>query len=82
MKRANRTLQDWLVKEPRLAEISSVEASNAFFPAFMERINERFAVVSAKPDDLHRKVHLPKPRLTDILCHREQCYLNAQLSFH
>ncbi len=82
VERANRTLQDRLVKELRLAEISSVEAGNAFLPAFMERFNGRFAVVPAKPDDLHRKVHLPKSRLTDILCHREQRYLSAQLSFH
>jgi transposase len=82
VERANRTLQDRLVKELRLAEINSVEAGNAFLPAFMERFNERFAVVPAKPDNLHRKVHLPTSRLTDILCHREQRYLSAQLSFH
>lgn len=82
VERANRTLQDRLVKEMRLAAISSVEAGNAFLPAFMERFNERFAVVPAKSEDLHRKVHLPASRLTDILCHREQRYLSAQLSFH
>lgn len=36
----------------------------------------------AKPENLHRKLHLPASRLTDILCHREQRYLSAQLSFH
>ncbi len=56
VERANRTLQDRLVKELRLAEISSVEAGNAFLPAFMERFNERFAVVPG-PD---RNV-LPRP---------------------
>ncbi len=30
-------------------EISSVEAGNAFLPAFVERFNERFAVQPAKP---------------------------------
>ena len=59
-----------------------MEAGNAFLPAFMERFNGRFAVVPAKPNNLHRKIHLPKSRLTDILCHREQRYLSAQLSFH
>ncbi len=48
VERANRTLQDRLVKELRLAEISNVEAGNNFLPAFMERFNERFAVVPAK----------------------------------
>ncbi len=82
VERANRTLQDRLVKEMRLSRISTVEAGNDFLPAFMERFNERFAVVPAKPDNLHRKVHLPTSRLTDILCHREQRYLSAQLTFH
>lgn len=82
VERANRTLQDRLVKELRLGEISSVEAGNAFLPAFMERFNERFAVVPAKPENLHRKVHLPTSRLADVLCHREQRYVSAQLSFH
>ena len=36
----------------------------------------------AKPENLHRKIHLPASQLTDILWHREQRYLSAQLSFH
>ena len=59
MERANRTLQDRLVKELRLAGISGTEACNALLSGFIERFNERFAVVPAKPDNLHRKVHLP-----------------------
>lgn len=43
---------------------------------------ERFAVLPAKPENLHRKVHLPTSRLSDILCHPEQRYVGAQLSFH
>ena len=82
VERANRTLQDRLVKELRLAGISSIEAGNAFLPGFIERFNERFAIAPAKLENLHRKVHLPTSRLSDILCHREQRYLSAQLSFH
>ena len=80
VERANRTLQDRLVKELRLAGISSVEAGNAFLPAFIERFNESFAIAPAKLENLHRKVHLPTSRLSDILCHREQRYVSAQLS--
>src|ERR1700710_259221 len=40
VERANRTLQDRLVKELRLAGISGTEAGNAFLPAFVERYNE------------------------------------------
>src|SRR5215217_7391124 len=43
VERANGTLQDRLVKEMRLAGISTIEAGNAFLPAFMEDYNRRFA---------------------------------------
>ena len=36
VERANGTLQDRLVKEMRLAGIDTIEAGNAFLPAFME----------------------------------------------
>lgn len=80
--RANWTLQDRLVKELRLAGISGMEAGNAFLPAFMERYNERFAGSPARMQDLHRPLRTPTPRLNDILCHREQRYVGAQLTFH
>lgn len=43
VERVNRTLQDRLVKELRLAGISDIEAANAFLPIFMADFNERFA---------------------------------------
>lgn len=52
VERANGTLQDRLVKEMRLEGISTMEAANAFLPAFMEDFNRRFAKVPDK--DLHR----------------------------
>ena len=82
MERANRTLQDRLVKELRLAGINDVDAGNAFLPGFLERFNERFAVRAAKAENLHRPLHVPQHKLQDILCHREQRYIGAQLSFH
>jgi hypothetical protein len=82
VERANRTLQDRLVKELRLASISDMEAGNAFLPTFMERYNERFAVPPARVQDLHRPLRTTTPRLNDILCHREQRYVGAQLTFH
>ena len=42
--------------------------------------NDRFAVRAAKPDDLHRKLGLGASRINDILCHREQRYVDAQLT--
>ena len=82
VERANRTLQDRLVKELRLAGISNMEAGNAFAPEFMARYNERFAVPPARTQDLHRPLDMKAPRLNDILCHREQRYVGAQLTFH
>jgi hypothetical protein len=79
---ANRTLQDRLVKELRLAGISDLAAGNNFLPGFVERFNERFAVRAAKPENLHRQMNVAPSRLSDILCHREQRYVGAQLSFH
>src|SRR3979490_2168772 len=44
VERANRTLQDRLVKELRLAGICDMAAGNVFLPAFLEHFNGRFAV--------------------------------------
>lgn len=54
VERANGTLQDRLVKEMRLAGISTLEAGNAFLPAFMEDYNRRFAKMPFNDKDLHR----------------------------
>ncbi len=54
VERANGTLQDRLVKEMRLAGISTIEAGNAFLPAFMEDYNRRFAKEPLSDKDLHR----------------------------
>ena len=80
VERANRTLQDRLVKELRLAGINDMHAGNTFLTAFMERFNERFAVRPAKPEDLHRRLSVASSRMNDILCHREQRYVGAQLT--
>jgi hypothetical protein len=80
VERANRTLQDRLVKELRLAEISDMAAGNAFLPGFIERFNTRFAVAPARPQDLHRPLNMAPDRLRDILCRREQRYVTQQLA--
>ena len=80
VERVNRTLQDRLVKELRMAGISDIEAGNAFLPGFIERFNARFAVAPARPDDLHRPLNIAPDRLRDILCHREQRYVGQQLA--
>lgn len=81
VERMNRTLQDRLVKELRLAGIDTMAAGNAFLPGFMEDYNRRFAIVPARPEDLHRPMNLAPGRLSEILCKREQRYVGAQLTF-
>jgi hypothetical protein len=81
VERMNRTLQDRLVKELRLADIGDMETGNAFLPGFMEDYNARFAIVPARSDDLHRPINLASDRLKEILCKREQRYVGSQLTF-
>jgi transposase len=81
VERVNRTLQDRLVKELRLAGIGSIEAGNAFLPGFIERFNARFAVAPARPRDLHRPLlNLAPDRLRAILCRRELRHVGQQLT--
>lgn len=54
VERANKTLQDRLVKELRLAGVSSMADGNTFLPSFIADYNARFAKLPANPKDLHR----------------------------
>ena len=81
VERVNRTLQDRLVKELRLAGIGDMTAGNAFLHGFTERFNARFAVSPIKPDNLHRPLNVVPDRMRDILCKREQRYVGEQLAF-
>lgn len=68
VERANRTLQDRLVKELRLNGINDMEAGNAFLADFMGRYNFKFARAARKPDNLHRALNIEPDRLADTLC--------------
>lgn len=81
VERVNRTLQDRLVKEMRLAGISDMATGNAFLPDFKDAFNERFSVAPIRPDNLHRPLNVVPDRLRDILCKREQRYVGEQLAF-
>ena len=80
VERANRTLQDRLVKELRLAGISDIAAANAFLPAFVESHNLRFAKAPRRAEDLHRPLNLGPDRLRQVLCCRESRYVGRQLT--
>jgi len=53
VERVNRTLQDRLPKEMRLAGINSWSEGNQFLLEYMEEFNERFAVLPAIPESAH-----------------------------
>ncbi len=56
VERAHLTLQDRLVKELRLASISSIEAANEAAPAFVDAYNIRFGRDPMSDHDAHRPV--------------------------
>ncbi len=53
VERANKTLQDRLVKELRLLGISTAQEGNDYLPKFMKMYNQKFA----KPPKCERNVH-------------------------
>ena len=70
VERANKTLQDRLIKEMRLSGISSIAAANRFVKKsdFVERHNRKFAVPAKKIGDAHRPGD--QYDLDDIFCLR------------
>ena len=69
VERRNGLLQDRLVKELRLAGISTIEAANAFLSKmFLPRINTKFRVEPGSAVDVHRRCEL---NLREVLCWEE-----------
>ena len=67
VERNHGTDQDRLVKELRLAGISSIEDANRFLETYyLPKMNEKFSRPSAERDDAH--VPLGEVSLTDIFC--------------
>jgi hypothetical protein len=56
IERLFKTLQDRLVKEMRLAGISTIEDANEFLKGYLVRHNRKFAVAPAEKGDMHYKV--------------------------
>ena len=80
VERANRTLQDRLVKALRIEGIATIQDGNAFLPRFVASFNGRFAREPAKPDDLHRTLGSHAGRLRDVLCLKDQRKVSRQLT--
>lgn len=79
VERANRTLQDRLVKALRTDKIDSIDAANAWCAQFLEAYNKRFACAAQSQLDAH--VPLRKnDDLARILAIRETRKLSAKLT--
>jgi len=79
VERANKTLQDRLVKELRLAGVGTMEAGNAFLPTFMLDYNARFAKAPFNDKDLHRPM-VPSDRLDEAFTWRAERTLSQSLT--
>lgn len=79
VERANKTLQDRLVKELRLEKINGMEEANALLPAFVEDYNGRFGKEPLNPKDLHRPLS-PGEKLDDVFTWREERTVSAALT--
>jgi len=70
IERSFETLQDRLVKELRLAGVSSLEQANAFLETYLPKYNARFAIKPLRKTNLHRTI--PKNlNLDEIFCIKE-----------
>lgn len=82
VERANSTLQNRLIKELRLRNISAMTEANDYLPSFIEQYNRKFAVPAASAHDAHR----PSPateQLDRILCtwHQRTVSKNLTVTF-
>lgn len=79
VERSNRILQDRLVKELRLQNISTIEEANDFSPTFIEEYNRRFAVAPQNPTNAHRPL-LKTHDLEQIFTIKEERHLSKNLT--
>jgi transposase len=56
VERANRTLQDRLIKEMRLQNISTIDEANAYLPTFISAHNDQFAYPAEESMDRHASI--------------------------
>jgi hypothetical protein len=70
IERAFGTLQDRMVKELRLAGVSTIAAANAWLPGFIDSYNARFGRQPANAKDVHRPL-TAADNLDEILAWRE-----------
>lgn len=83
VERVNSTLQDRLVKELRLRNISSIDEANKFLrEEYLEEHNKRFSITVQSSEDAHRRID-KEVDLSEILCekHIRKVSKNLELQF-
>jgi hypothetical protein len=81
VERANQTLQDRLIKEMRLRQISSIEEGNAYLNTFLDQHNKRFAVKAENAIDAHRPLYHDLEALKRILSIQSTRKVTKNLEF-
>ncbi|MCD9492653.1 ISNCY family transposase [Photobacterium phosphoreum] len=81
VERANKTLQDRLVKEMRLQHIDNIEQANVWLPDFIADFNQRFARAAQYPKDMHRPLRESVDELHDIFAWKEPRKVSKSLTF-
>jgi transposase len=79
VERANKTLQDRLIKEMRLRGINNIEQANKFLPEFIQKYNAKFAKPPKSLQDAHRAITISEQQLNYILSVRESRTLSKNL---
>jgi transposase len=82
VERANRTLQNRLIKEMRIKGISDIDAANNYIKEFIEKHNEKFGKKATNENDMHRN-YMPKKEVLDaILSERYRRKISKNLEFY
>ena len=77
VERMFQTLQDRLVKELRLANITTIEKANEFLKEYIPKFNAKFSVVPKRRKDLHKKINKTlKQKLPQIFSIQDQRKVN------
>jgi transposase len=81
VERANKTLQDRLIKEMRLGGVSSIGEGNVSLEAFVVDYNRQFSVAPASSGDAHKILYHSQEQLKNILSIHETRKLSKNLEF-
>lgn len=80
IERSYKTFQDRVIKEMRLAEVSSIKEANEFLSWYLPIYNDRFSKVPAVEENAHRAVPFHVD-LYKVLSHQETRKLSKSLDF-